>query len=119
MYSICILIYILIKLPIFARYISTGCRLCFRAILGAPEKEDRVITQIHSGALIEQEWRCTSRRLSSVFGDTLGWRDWVNFEMHPEIWIERLWRRTWGPGLCDIGGCNQASLEMHLEAIIV
>jgi len=36
----------------------------------------------------------------------------VNLEMHSEIEIEGVWR-------CTSGGCNRASLEIHLEAVIV
>ena len=59
MYSVCILIYIFIELPIYTQYIWTGCRRCLREIHGAPENDDRVNSEIPSEAVIEQDWRCT------------------------------------------------------------
>jgi len=47
----------------------------------------------------------------------------VNSEMHLEAVIERVWRCTWrlrSSELRDVlGGRDRASLEMHLEAVIV
>jgi len=49
----------------------------------------------------------------------------VNSEMHSEAVIERVWRCTWRPRLSELrdalGGRDrrdQASLEMHFEAVI-
>jgi len=38
--------------------------------------------------------------------------------MHLEAGIERVWRCTWTPWLCELGGRNRASLDIHLEAVI-
>jgi len=46
-------IYVSIWLPIYTRYISTGCRRCRRAIRDTSENEDRVNSEIHSEAVIE------------------------------------------------------------------
>ena len=62
MYSVCILIYVSILLPIYTWYIWTGCRWCVRAIRGAPEHDDQVNSEIHSEAAIKQVWRWTWRR---------------------------------------------------------
>ena len=51
-------IYVSIWLPIYTRYIWTGCRRCLRAIRGAPENDNRVNLEIHSEAVIERVWRC-------------------------------------------------------------
>jgi len=77
-----------IELPIDTRYIWTGCRQCLRAIRGAPETDDWVNSEIYSKAVIDRVCKCTWRRKSSVFGDTLGGRDQVNLEMHSQIMIE-------------------------------
>jgi len=46
----------------------------------------------------------------------------VNSEVHFETVIEGVWRCNWGPRSSElraaIGGQDQASLEMHLEAEI-
>ena len=61
MYSVCILIYVSISLPINTWYIGTACRRCLRANRGAPEHEDRVNTEIHSETVIVRVWRCPWR----------------------------------------------------------
>jgi len=42
----------------------------------------------------------------------------VNSGMHLEAVIERVWRCTWGPCSCDLGGRNRTSSETHLQAVI-
>ena len=46
----------------------------------------------------------------------------MNSGMHLEAVFEQVWRCTWRPRLSELrdalGGRNQASLEMHLEAEI-
>jgi len=69
-----------------------------RAMRGAPENRDQVNSVIHSEAVIEPVWRCTCRRYSSVFGDTLEGRDRVEL------------RDTFG-------GHDRAILDMHLEVM--
>jgi hypothetical protein len=56
--------------------------------------------------------------VASEFSDALGGRDRANLQAV----IEQFWRYTWWPysmGFGDaLGRCNQASLELHLEAVI-
>ena len=91
MYSVCILIYLSIKLPIYTRYIWTGCGRWLRAIRGAPENEDLVNPEICSEAVIKRVSRYTWRLWSCEFGDALGGRDRASLEMHLEAVIERMW----------------------------
>ena len=53
MYSVCILIYLFIWLPIYTQYIWTGRRRCLRGIGGAPENDDRVNSDIHCEAVFK------------------------------------------------------------------
>jgi len=39
--------------------------------------------------------------------------DCVNSVMHLEGIIECVWKSTWRPGLCELGGHDCASLEIH------
>ena len=57
--------------------------------------QDRVNSEIHSAAVIEQVWRCTWRPRSSALRDALGSRDKASLEMHLQGMIERDWRSTW------------------------
>ena len=43
----------------------------------------------------------------------------VNSEIHSEDGIEQVWRCTWRPQLCELGGRNLASSDMHMEGMIV
>jgi len=72
---------------------------------------DQLNSEIRLEAMIQRLWRCTWRRKSSEFRNTLGGHDRVNLQMHSEIVIEQDWRCTWG-------GRNRPSLEIHLEAVI-
>jgi hypothetical protein len=63
-----------IYVSIYIRYIWTGWRRWFREIRGAPEDDDRVNSEIHLEAVIEQVWRCTWRPRSSELRDALGGR---------------------------------------------
>jgi len=60
--------------------------------------------EIHSEGVIEQDWKCSWRHKSRVFGDIHRGGDWVNFAMHFEIVIESVWR-------CAPGGHDQANIE--------
>jgi len=44
--------------------------------------------------------------------------DGVNSENHSETLIRWVWRCTCRPRSCALGSCDQAILEMHLEAVI-
>jgi len=44
--------------------------------------------------------------------------DQVNSEVPPKAVIEQVWRCTWRPWWCELGGHNWASLEIHSEAVI-
>jgi len=46
-----------ILVPIYTRYIWTGCRQCLRAIRGASENHDGLNSEIHSEDGIERDWR--------------------------------------------------------------
>jgi len=59
-------------------------------------------------AVIEWVWRYTWRPWSREYWDALGGRDRASLEIC-----------TWRPWSCQPGGHNRASLEMHLEAMIV
>jgi len=87
------------------------------------ENHTAVNSEIHSEPVIEQVWRCTSRKSSSINGDTLGVCHWVNLEMHSEIVIKRVspctswpWLREPGPTLWD---CKRASVVMHIDVMIM
>jgi len=105
MYSVCILIYVSMKLPIYTRYIWTGCRRCFRAIWGAPENDDRQNWEIHSEAVIK--W--------------VGGRNREDWEIHLEAVIVRVWGCTWRPWSCEcgdaLGGRDHANLEAVVEPV--
>ena len=76
-----------------------------------PENHDPVNSGIHAGAVIKPVWRCT---LEAVIKPV--WRCTL------EAVFKRVWRCTWRPLSSEfgdaIGGHDQATLEMHLEAII-
>jgi hypothetical protein len=55
---------------------------------------DRVNSEMHLAAVIEQVWRCTGRPWFSKFGDALGGRDRATLEIHSEAIIDRDWRNT-------------------------
>jgi len=62
--------------------------------------------------------RCTWRLWASDLGDVLGRCDRARFKTHLEAMIERVWRCTWRPPLCKIGGRIDARLEIYVEAVI-
>ena len=66
------------------------------------------------------EWtlRWSPRPYSSQFGHTLGGCDQASVEMHLEDAMEQVWRCTWRPWSCELGGPDLAYLEIHLEAVI-
>ena len=64
---------------------------------------NRASLEIHLEAVIERVWRYV-----------LGGHDRAN----SEAVIERGWRSTWRPWSCELEGCNRASLEIHLKAVI-
>ena len=41
-----------------------------------------------------------------------------SLKMYLEAVIERVWRGTWRPRSCELGGGDCASLDIHLEAVI-
>ena len=59
-------------------------------------------------------------------GDALQGHDWVRleaimewvWEIHFEAGIESVWRCTWRPWSCELGGRNRARLEIHSDAVI-
>jgi len=114
-------IYVYIELPIYTRYISTGCMRCLRTSQGALEDDNRVNSEIHSEAVIEWVWRCTWRPKSSELRDALGGRDRASSEMHVEA---RVSTKIYPPRPCSsefgdpLERWDRASLEMHLPAII-
>jgi len=61
--------------------------------------------------------RSLKRYSTEPVWDALRDVDRVNSEMHLEAVIERVWRCTWRPCLCKLGGRNWASSEIHLEAV--
>jgi len=69
-------------------------------------------------AVVAWVWRLTWRVWSSEFGDTPGGGNWVNFEMHSEIVIERVRRCTWRPWWSKLAGHNRVCMEIHVEALI-
>jgi hypothetical protein len=110
--------YVSILLPIYIRYIWTGCRRCLTTIGATPENDDQGNSEIHSEAAIEQVWRCTSRWQMSIFGDTLRGLDRVNLEMHSEIVIQLVCRCTWRAWKHQLEGHNCSSSEMHMNTVI-
>jgi len=104
--------------PSTTRYIWTGCRRCLRDIRGASENDDRVNSETHTEAVIAGVWRYTWSRTPSVLGDTLEGPYRVNLEIHSEIVIEWVRRCISTQCSCEPGDHEQASLEMHLEAVI-
>jgi len=96
-----------IKLPIYTRYVYTGCRWWLRAIRGAPDDHHQVNSEIHSKAMMEPVWRCT----------------WTSHNCgNLEAVIERLWRNTWRPWLSELRyllrGHHQTSFAMLQGALI-
>ena len=75
---------------------------------------DRECLEMHFETEIEWTPRCIVLRGSSEWRDTCGGQDRVNPGLHLEAVIERDWRCTSMPLSCELGGHNQASLEMHL-----
>ena len=73
------------------------------AIRGALENDDRVNSGIHSHAMSERVWRY----LLPGHG-----------RANLEAVLKRVWRCTWQPWSCELAGHDQASLTMHLEAVI-
>jgi len=77
---------------------------------------------MHLEAEIEWTDRCTWRPSSIEFGEALGGRDRVNWELHLEAVLDLVWRCTWRPRSSELraalGGRDRSSLEMHLEAEI-
>jgi len=55
-----------------------------RAIRGAPENDDRVISDMHLEAVIERDWRCNWRSRLSQLRDALGGRDRASLETEIE-----------------------------------
>jgi len=92
---------------------------------------DWVSWDMHLETEIEWTQRCTWRPGWSEFGDALGGHDRANLQAV----IEGVWRYTWRPWSSEfgealgggdrvelkdaVGGRDQVSLEMHLEAMIV
>jgi len=127
-------VYISIKLPIYTRYISTGCGLpniyspsrCPPPLPLYLRTTTVALWRCTWSSVFEMrletkiEWteRCTSKPSLREFGDALGDWDRVNSEMHLEAGIEQVWRCTWRPWSCELAGCNGGSLEIHLEAVI-
>lgn len=79
---------VLIKLPIYTRYIWTSYKRCFVPIQGGNESDTRVNSEIHSVGIIQQGWKCTLMRFTTVSGDTLGTQDHSNVDMHSAIITE-------------------------------
>jgi len=95
MYSVCIVIYESICLPIYTGHIWTSGRGCMWAIRGAPDVHGQVKSETHSETMIEVVSRYTGRPSSRDFGDALGCRNWASVEMHLVATIERTQRCTW------------------------
>jgi len=123
-------IYVSIKLPIYTRWIWTGCSRCLsnsrRAwkwrsseLRDTLRGRDWASLEMHLEAEIDCICTDTWRPWSSELGDALQDSDWASFYMHLEAVIERVWRCTWRRWLCKLGGRNWTSLEMHFEAMIV
>jgi hypothetical protein len=91
---------------------------------------DRVILDIQSGAMFEQDWKCTWRLPSGNYGDALRGCDSASLEIHfnvcnrvnMEAVIKPGWRYTWRVRSSEVwdtlAGCNRASLELHSEIMI-
>jgi len=79
---------------------------------------DRLNIVMHSEAVIDPVWRCTWRRSSCTFGDTLGGSDRARLDMHLEATIVCSWRSQSSEFGDTLGGCNLVSLEMDSDAII-
>jgi len=69
-------------------------------------------------SVLESNSRGAWKWRSSELRDILRGRDRASLEMHLEAAIERDWRCTWRPCLCELAGRNRASLKIHLEAMI-
>jgi len=113
MYSGCIVIYVSMYLY---SYQSTDGKSGLAAG-GAWER-----FEVRPKMMIEWTQRCTGRLWSSEFGDALGGRARVNWEMHLEAVIDRVQRctgRPWSSEFGDaLGGRDGVNPEMHLEAVI-
>jgi hypothetical protein len=81
-------IYTTISLPSYTQYIWTGYRRCLSAVLGAPENDDQVNSEIHCAPVIERVWRCNWRSRLSELRDALGGHDQACLEMHLEAEVE-------------------------------
>jgi len=94
MYSVCILINKSMYPYSYpsAQDLWTGCKRWLSAIRGAPENDDRVISELHSEAVIEQVWTCT-------------WRPWsCELRGHNRATLEiHLEAVTSSPGHWDLG----------------
>jgi len=42
----------------------------------------------------------------------------VNLEMQSELAIKQIWLYIWRPSMCQLGGGDRASSEIHLQAMM-
>jgi len=82
---------------IYPQYIWTGCRLCLRAIQGAPEDDDGANSEMHLEAVIKQVWSCTWRPRWSELRDVPGGRNWACLGMHLETITSAQCKSVWKP----------------------
>jgi len=133
MHSVCIVIYVSMYLH---SYLSTHgiSGLAARCDCQQIEVPQKMMTKMYSpwlrappvpmslSTLSATYWQCTWRPWSSVFGVAIGYRDWVNLEMHWEAVIEQVWRSTLRPWLSEfgdgMGDQDSVNSEMHWEAEI-
>jgi len=63
-------------------YLDSDCRRCLWTIRDSPENDDWLNSQIHSEAVIEQDWTCRCRAWSSKFAHPLWGQNRASLKIH-------------------------------------
>ena len=124
---------LLLILQRFLKLLYSGCIIIYVSMYQCTYQSTDVISGLAAGGAWDQfevclkmtiEWteRCTGRPWSSEFGDALGGRCRVNYEMHLQAVIKRVRRCNWRRRCSELrdahGGRDRASLNMHLDSKI-
>jgi len=87
--------YVSIFLSVHKQLIWTSCRQCVRAIGCVPNNDNQLNAEIYLKAIVKWTSRCALEAIDKY-----------------------VWRCTSKPSLCEFGGSDKASLQIHLKAMV-